>query len=285
MSNTQPTLQINETLLISFSMHYMVTHCDAWNHRIDATKTASLSNFQIRLRDCTDQLSRRFSDGDLRSSPDLRGDSPRRRKFNTSCQFCDGCTRQRTVPDVDTDKLSVQINPLKSDTPQVLAESYNELDTPQVSAESYNELDTPQVSAESYKELDTPQVSAESYNKPDHNSELTNRLKVIALEETMARSRDATFDDTPDHLYGRCYNWHPNQCFSYSPFCSQSFELHPLRKLKANKPLTPTSVNLQPIVSIFNSADKSLRWLPPVLHFPEPLNFTKGFPAHHDGLV
>ena len=28
-----------------------------------------------------------------------------------------------------------------------------------------------------------------------------------------------------------------------------------------------------------------LRWLPPVLHFPEPLNFTKGFLAHHDGLV
>ena len=29
----------------------------------------------------------------------------------------------------------------------------------------------------------------------------------------------------------------------------------------------------------------ALRWLPPVLHFPEPLNFTKGFLAHHDGLV
>ena len=28
-----------------------------------------------------------------------------------------------------------------------------------------------------------------------------------------------------------------------------------------------------------------LRWLPPVLHFPEPLNFTKVFLAHHDGLV
>ena len=28
-----------------------------------------------------------------------------------------------------------------------------------------------------------------------------------------------------------------------------------------------------------------LRWLPPVLHFPEPLNFTKGLLAHHDGLV
>ena len=28
-----------------------------------------------------------------------------------------------------------------------------------------------------------------------------------------------------------------------------------------------------------------LRWLPPVLHFPESLNFTKGFLAHHDGLV
>ena len=28
-----------------------------------------------------------------------------------------------------------------------------------------------------------------------------------------------------------------------------------------------------------------LRWLPPVLHFPEPLNFTKGFLAHYDGLV
>ena len=28
-----------------------------------------------------------------------------------------------------------------------------------------------------------------------------------------------------------------------------------------------------------------LRWLPPVLHFPEPLNFTKSFLAHHDGLV
>ena len=28
-----------------------------------------------------------------------------------------------------------------------------------------------------------------------------------------------------------------------------------------------------------------LRWLLPVLHFPEPLNFTKGFLAHHDGLV
>ena len=29
----------------------------------------------------------------------------------------------------------------------------------------------------------------------------------------------------------------------------------------------------------------SLRWLPPVLHFPEPLNFTKGFLSHYDGLV
>ena len=29
----------------------------------------------------------------------------------------------------------------------------------------------------------------------------------------------------------------------------------------------------------------ALRWLPPVLHFPEPLNFTKGFLAHNDGLV
>ena len=29
----------------------------------------------------------------------------------------------------------------------------------------------------------------------------------------------------------------------------------------------------------------SLRWLPPVLHFPESLNFTKGFLTHHDGLV
>ena len=28
-----------------------------------------------------------------------------------------------------------------------------------------------------------------------------------------------------------------------------------------------------------------LRWLPPVLHFPEPLNFTKGFLAHQYGLV
>ena len=28
-----------------------------------------------------------------------------------------------------------------------------------------------------------------------------------------------------------------------------------------------------------------LRWLPPVLHFPESLNFTKGFLTHHDGLV
>ena len=28
-----------------------------------------------------------------------------------------------------------------------------------------------------------------------------------------------------------------------------------------------------------------LRWLPPVLHFPEPLNFTKDYLAHHDGLV
>ena len=28
-----------------------------------------------------------------------------------------------------------------------------------------------------------------------------------------------------------------------------------------------------------------LRWLPPVLHFPESLNFTKGFLKHHDGLV
>ena len=28
-----------------------------------------------------------------------------------------------------------------------------------------------------------------------------------------------------------------------------------------------------------------LRWLPPVLHFLEPLNFTKGFLAHHDGLL
>ena len=32
-------------------------------------------------------------------------------------------------------------------------------------------------------------------------------------------------------------------------------------------------------------ATVKLRWLPPVLHFPEPLNFTKGFLAHHDGLV
>ena len=30
---------------------------------------------------------------------------------------------------------------------------------------------------------------------------------------------------------------------------------------------------------------KVLRWLPPVLHFPESLNFTKGFLTHHDGLV
>ena len=29
----------------------------------------------------------------------------------------------------------------------------------------------------------------------------------------------------------------------------------------------------------------ALRWLPPVLHFPEPLKFTKGFLAHYDGLV
>ena len=29
----------------------------------------------------------------------------------------------------------------------------------------------------------------------------------------------------------------------------------------------------------------NLRWLPSVLHFPESLNFTKGFLAHHDGLV
>ena len=29
----------------------------------------------------------------------------------------------------------------------------------------------------------------------------------------------------------------------------------------------------------------NLRWLPPVLHFPESLNFTKGFLTHHDGLV
>ena len=28
-----------------------------------------------------------------------------------------------------------------------------------------------------------------------------------------------------------------------------------------------------------------LRWLPPVLHFPESLNFTKGFLTHHDGLA
>ena len=28
-----------------------------------------------------------------------------------------------------------------------------------------------------------------------------------------------------------------------------------------------------------------LRWLPLVLHFPEPLNFTEGFLTHHDGLV
>ena len=28
-----------------------------------------------------------------------------------------------------------------------------------------------------------------------------------------------------------------------------------------------------------------LRWLPPVLHFPEPLNFTKGFLVYHDRLV
>ena len=42
-------------------------------------------------------------------------------------------------------------------------------------------------------------------------------------------------------------------------------------------------------VFIVNAGEKiqcnCLRWLPPVLHFPEPLNFTKGFLAHHDGLV
>ena len=34
-----------------------------------------------------------------------------------------------------------------------------------------------------------------------------------------------------------------------------------------------------------NSHQTCLRFLPPVLHFSEPLNFTKGFLAHYDGLV
>ena len=34
-----------------------------------------------------------------------------------------------------------------------------------------------------------------------------------------------------------------------------------------------------------NGLINALRWLSPVLHFPESLNFTKGFLTHHDGLV
>ena len=37
--------------------------------------------------------------------------------------------------------------------------------------------------------------------------------------------------------------------------------------------------------NIISKSPLHLRWLPPVLHFPEPLNFTKGFLAHYDGLV
>ena len=46
----------------------------------------------------------------------------------------------------------------------------------------------------------------------------------------------------------------------------------------------------EPYVLLKNAQKSSLifyflRWLPPVLHFPEPLNFTKGFLAHYDRLV
>ena len=37
--------------------------------------------------------------------------------------------------------------------------------------------------------------------------------------------------------------------------------------------------------TVTEKASVILRWLPPVLHFLEPLNFTKGFLAHHDGLM
>ena len=48
--------------------------------------------------------------------------------------------------------------------------------------------------------------------------------------------------------------------------------------------LSEAEVGLSGVADSFLKA-AHLRWLPPVLHFPEPLNFTKGFPAHHDGLV
>ena len=44
---------------------------------------------------------------------------------------------------------------------------------------------------------------------------------------------------------------------------------------------TLSQIELKPVIR----SELELRWLPPVLHFPEPLNFTKGFLAHHDGLV
>ena len=39
------------------------------------------------------------------------------------------------------------------------------------------------------------------------------------------------------------------------------------------------------VILLIEQVKICLRWLPPVLHFPEPLNFTKGFLAHYDGLV
>ena len=45
----------------------------------------------------------------------------------------------------------------------------------------------------------------------------------------------------------------------------------------------PSSDFCSPSTAI--SLSRPLRWLPPVLHFPEPLNFTKGSLAHYDGLV
>ena len=43
--------------------------------------------------------------------------------------------------------------------------------------------------------------------------------------------------------------------------------------------------NQRQVVEAYLAGRDVLRWLPPVLHFPEPLNFTKGFLAHYDGLV
>ena len=39
------------------------------------------------------------------------------------------------------------------------------------------------------------------------------------------------------------------------------------------------------VCTLHDEKEGRLRWLPPVLHFAEPLNFTKGILIHHDGLV